>query len=166
MLIDITLRACPQVNDEVVQSLAQPNLLRLDLTMCEAVTDNALNILHVCTYLQRIDLQVTIYFFIHLTRSKGCPLITDRGLTLLSQFAKYLEKLDLGRCLGVSDAGVAEIFHNCPLLMKLNLQSIDNITNKTLIEVEKFAKTGSYLKVYFAECVNVSHFNKFSNYLD
>jgi hypothetical protein len=154
-LVEITLRACLQVNDQVISALAKPKLQRLDLTMCVSITDNALGILQVCKNLDRIDLQVTEFFIVS-NILWGCPLISDVGLAFLAKFAKYLQKLDLGRCMGISDIGVKEILENCPFITKMNLQSIDGITDKTLAEIDKVASSGAYMKVYLAECTNVS----------
>ena len=66
-----------------------------------------------------------------------------------------MEKLDLGKCGNVTDNGAAVVLENFPFLNKLNLQTIDKITDNVLVSIEKFARNGGPLKVYLAECENV-----------
>jgi len=94
---------------DIVLNFIGNNLLTLDVSWCQALTDKALRmIMQHAKRLSSLDLS-------------HCPQITDRGLLDLSHSA-MLRRLRLVGCSGISDDGVLEVALQAPNLAWLDLR--------------------------------------------
>ncbi len=126
------------IGDAELDSLsAQPTLVALDMSGCDAIIDQGL------TGLARLrSLKELI--------TSACERITDDGLKQISEL-NSLELLDISLCHLVSDTGLSYLT-NLSLLSQLNLNWCYNITDDGLKEL---AKISSLETLYLWSCEEI-----------
>ena len=110
-------------------------------------------------------------------RCKGCPFVTDKGISVLLQgtsllrtlvaarcillsdecllalasspSCKTLTRLDVSHCDSVTDYGVCQVLMNCPNLTALDIGYCKNITDKSLDELQKHSSILQNLRELF-----------------
>jgi len=134
---------CPLLSDVTLSRLAVgcPELRVLDISECQAVTDEGLrqlvdNAKHLRELLLHGNQNVSGHLFSVTAEShndcslfvccglrsigmKGCSLLDDEKLGWLAQSCALLESLDVSDCPHVSSRGVAQVIRKCPRLVSL-----------------------------------------------
>ncbi|XP_077218584.1 uncharacterized protein LOC143852846 isoform X1 [Tasmannia lanceolata] len=139
-LVEIGLSRCTGVTDEGVSVLVSSNLMTLDLTCCNMLTDNAiLAIANSCKKLVCLRLE-------------SCSLITEEGFDRLGSCCPSLQELDLTDC-NVNDAGL-KCLSRCSELLDLKLGLCADITHKGLFHIGSNCKKLQQLDLY--HCSGIS----------
>lgn len=107
---------CRRVTDEGTAALAAlPLLEHLELANCSGATDAALAALAdgpAATRLRHLGL-------------RGCPAVSEEGLSLLARACPSLTRLNLSKCAAATDAALATLAACCPALRMLDLSESD-----------------------------------------
>lgn len=153
-LVNLSVRACEDITDEAVITLARSchSLASLDLnSSCNKVTDIGVSaIAENCPLMTSLDLSdcrnVSNIAVIALAlnckslntlKLSGCKNITDAAVITLAQNCPLLSVLHFRHCRELTDATLMVLSQNCPKLSSLDLSSCDRITDAGVVAVVK-----------------------------
>ena len=110
------------------------NLEYLNLTNCNSITDRGLSqVAHCCTKLNTLKLG-------------GCYKIGESGIWAFYELENcpHLQKIELFRCIYVSNSALLSVAKRCPSLTMINISECSDIDTKAMV---KFVKLNNKLKV-------------------
>lgn len=116
-LRELNLRSCEGVNDEGIAHLAVGglNLVSLDVSFCDKITDNALN--HISNGLHHLQ-------NLGLNTSR----ITDDGLCTITRHLRELRVLNIGQCTQITDQAIESIALYLTSITSIDLYGCTKVT--------------------------------------
>ncbi|CAG0900151.1 unnamed protein product [Cyprideis torosa] len=128
-----------------------PKLRHLDLSSCEAITDDGLtSIAKGCPLLESLNISwcdlITEQGTEAIARgcqrlksvtARGCAFLTDSAICKLARYCPLLEVINLQGCRALSDRSIEAIGEHCHNLRYLCLSNIPSITDASLVVVAR-----------------------------
>ncbi|XP_064618070.1 protein AMN1 homolog [Liolophura sinensis] len=129
------------ITDDNIKKVLHDKLKVLDLSECD-ITDAALEQVHICPQLRKIDLNSAKHNRVN---------ITTTGVLSLAHHCPYLQIVYLRRCENVTDEAIISLSTSCKHLRELNVGGCCQLTDVSLIALGQNSK--------YLTCVNLSRTN-------
>ena len=151
VLVEVDLSVCRVVDDDVIVALAYscPKLTILDISSCPLITDRSIEVLAAqCLCLSTLHMNnmsnnnITSRSFtaISTVNNRTIPLlglhtstnchISDLDIELLCSNNHKLQKLDLSKCVLLTNTSLYSIAKHCRDMQHLNLEGIPGLSNR------------------------------------
>ena len=154
VLVEVDLSVCRVVDDDVIIALAYscPKLTSLDISSCPLVTDRSIEILAaqcLCLSILHMNnmsnnsLTSRSFTAISSINNRTSPLlglhtsnnghISDLDIELLCSNNHKIQKLDLSKCILLTNTSLYSIAKHCRDIQHLNLEGIPGLSNRGIV---------------------------------